>query len=233
MKAVFFDFDGTLTYKSPNIWKEIWKSCGYETGKQSYFASLFGRFMRQEITHQEWCDLTCAEFIKSDFNIATLCELADSINLIDGFDKILEELKNNDISLHIVSGNLVPVIKRVLGDKIKYFDSINGNDISFDDQGHITFIKGTNYDFEGKAKFIEEYKEKTNSYASELVFIGNGDNDEWVHLSGCKTICINPDDADFTNSTKCHISKENVTNLTEILAELNLQSSSLQDEFVK
>lgn len=217
MKAVFFDFDGTLTYKSPNIWKEIWKSCGYDTSKESYFAQLFKRFMRNEISHQQWCDLTCAEFIKAGFNKNILNQLADNIVTIDGFEETLLNLKQKNVSLYIVSGNLVPVIKRVLGQNVKYFDSIKGNEMLFDENGRLTYIKGTNYDFEGKARFINEYKEKTGISANELIFVGNGDNDEWAHLAGCKTICINPDNTDSADSTKWHKVIENVTNLTQLL----------------
>lgn len=92
----------------------------------------------------------------------------------------------------------------------------------FDDEGIISHIKGTNYDFEGKAKFIKEFKEKTHSQNGDLVFVGNGDNDEWAHLSGCKTICINPDNADYSNKTKWHICKDNVNNLTDILPLLDI-----------
>ncbi|MEG1500275.1 MAG: HAD-IB family phosphatase [Clostridia bacterium] len=222
MKAIFFDFDGTLTYKSPNIWKTIWKSCDYDTSADSYFADLLKRFMKKEITHQEWCDLTYVEFAKAKFNVLDLNLLADNVHLINGLKQTLKVLKENNVDIHIVSGNIVQVIARSLGTLTKYFSSINGNRISFDERGVISHIKGTTYDFEGKAKFINEYKEKTGLQSSELVFVGNGDNDEWAHLSGCKTICINPDETDSSNFVKWHLVKDNVTDITDILPLLSL-----------
>ena len=217
MKAVFFDFDGTLTYKSHNIWKSIWKNCGYDTDSTSYFASLFKKFMSKEITHQQWCDLTCDEFKKANFNFKALIGLARQIKLVEGLEETLKHLKENGYHLFIISGNIVSVIKEVLGDKQKYFDGIMANNLYFDNSGKIDYIKGTNYDFEGKAKFITEFKIATNSSAKELYFVGNGNNDEWAHLSGCNTICINPEETDFQNNTKWHKVIENVDNLTEIL----------------
>ncbi len=230
MKTIFFDFDGTLTQKSPNIWKAIWKSCNYDTSKESYFAELFCRFISGNITHQEWCDLTCEKFMQANFSKRMLNDLAANIKTIDGLDATLKTLKANGYSLHIISGNIKQVIEIVLGDKVRYFDTINANKMQFDENGKIVYIKGTNYDFEGKARFIEEFKEKTNSNAKDLIFVGNGDNDEWAHLSGCKTICINPDNADFSNKTKWHVCQPNVTNLTQILPLFDAQLESHHDE---
>ena len=230
MKAVFFDFDGTLTYKSPNIWKEIWKFCGYDTNKLSFFAKLYHDFMNGRITHQRWCDLTCLMFIAEGLQITDVELISKKLNPIEGLTETLQALKNNGYSLHIVSGSIDSVIRSVLGDNVKYFDSINANTFIYDEDGYLTYIQGTNYDFEGKAKFITEYKQLTNSNGKDLIFIGNGDNDEWAHLSGCKTICINPENTDSSNTSKWHKCLDNVSNLTDILplfGDIKLKGSEL------
>lgn len=221
MKTVIFDFDGTLTYKSPNIWQAIWKDLGYDTGKSSYYASLFTRFISGDIKHQEWCNLTCEAFKDRNMNKSQLEELAKDIKLIDNAEDVFKLLRDLGFSLHIVSGNIKTVISQVLGNKIKYFDTINANQFEFDNNGRLTYIEGTNYDFIGKANFINEYKEKTGTPAKDIIFVGNGDNDEWAHLSGCKTLCINPDDeTDENNITKWHNVLHNVTDLRQILPEI-------------
>lgn len=220
MNAVMFDFDGTLTYKSPNIWKAIWQNLGYDTGSGSYFSQLFIRFMTNDISHQKWCDLTCEAFRERNLKLEMLKPIISEIKLIEGAEETFKILKSSGISLHIVSGNFDMVMREVLGDKVKYFDSINGNKINFDSNGNVISIKGTNYDFEGKAMFINEYKEKTGTNATNICFVGNGDNDEWAHLSGCKTICINPENTDISDTTKWHSALQNVTNLQQVLPEL-------------
>ncbi len=217
MKAVFFDFDGTLTYKSKNIWKAIWQKLGYDTSKSSYFAQLFVDFMNKKITHQQWCDLTCSAFQEKGMNVNILNELVKEIKLIDGATELFEILKQNGFSLHVVSGNIIDVIEKVLGENVKYFDSINANDFYFDNENKLTYIKGTNYDFEGKAKFIEQYKETFGTPAKNLYFVGNGDNDEWAYLSGCHTICINPENAETSNKSKWHTTIDNVNDLRDVL----------------
>ena len=143
--------------------------------------------------------------------------IAKGIQLIDGLEETLVTLSQYGYNLHIVSGNILPVIKTVLGRRVDYFESINANNMLFDENGKLIKIKGTNYDFEGKAKLINEFKEKTNSKNDEIIFVGNGNNDEWAHLSGCKTICINPDETDFSDKTKWHLSLDSVSSLTEII----------------
>ncbi len=219
MKAIMFDFDGTLTIKSPNIWKAIWGNLGYETGKGSYFSMLFIMFLTKDITHQKWCDLTCEKFMEKGLHKDLVKSITKQIRLNDGATETFKTLKEMGYSLHIISGNFKSVIKEVLGENAKYFDSINANEFEYDKNGYVVGIKGTNYDFEGKAHFITEFKEKNNMPAKDICFVGNGDNDEWAHLSGCRTLCVNPENTDITNKTKWHHAIENVTNLTQILPE--------------
>lgn len=224
MKTIIFDFDGTLTYKSPNIWKSIWQTLGYDISSNSYFSYLFKQFITKKISHQEWCDLTCEEFTKQNMNEKILYNLSKQIKLINGANETFSFLKQNNFSLHIVSGNIKQVIQNVLGDNIKYFDSINANNLIFDNKSQLIKINGTNYDFKGKADFIEEYKKKTQTSAKDIIFVGNGGNDEWAYLSGCKTICINPDDTDATNKTMWHKVIYNISNLKDILKEIDVDN---------
>lgn len=217
MKAVFFDFDGTLTYKSPNIWKEIWRVLGFSLGKGSEHQTQLDEFLTKKITYQEWCDKTLAFYRQKGMSVEILDKITSNIKLMKGATETFKALNQKGYELHIISGNVVDVIQNVLGENIKYFSSINANDFIFDENNKLIYIQGTEYDCEGKAKFIEEYIKKTNSKPNELYFVGNGFNDEWAHLSGCNTICINPDETEHTNATKWHKVIENLTDLQEIL----------------
>lgn len=217
MKAVFFDFDGTLTYKSPNIWKSIWQELGYDTAAGSEYRRQLDAFFNGDITYQEWCDETLNCYKEKNMNLKILNKIGDRVKLIKGATETFKTLKEQGFTLHIVSGNVVDIIEKVLGENVKYFDSINANDFCFDANNKLTYIKGTNYDFEGKAKFIEVYKEKTGVSAKDLYFVGNGDNDVWAYQSGCNTICINPDNAEADNKNVWHTTIKNVDDLREIL----------------
>lgn len=223
MKTIFFDFDGTLTHKGQNVWKKIWETLGYDTGKDSYYRDLFQEFVDKKITHKQWCDLTCEAFAEKGMNRQILKDIAGNVKLLDGVLKTFIKLKHLGFQIFIVSGNIIEVIEDVLGGAANRVDAIMANVFVFDEKGMLTKIAGTSYDFEGKAKFIEEYRKKTNTNANDLYFVGNGGNDEWAYLAGCHTICINPDGANYEDSTKWHKVIENITDLSQILPLLDIE----------
>ena len=221
IKAIMFDFDGTLTTRGLNFWKKIWIELGYDlTDKTCEYYTQFEDYLSKKITYQEWCDQNTESFNNKNFNVDLITKLASTVELNNGFESFIKTLKNNNISLHIISGNFVEVIEQIIGENTKYFDSINANRLDLNPDGTLKCIIGTNYDFEGKAQFILEYKEKHNLKPEEICFVGNGDNDEYAHLSGCKTICINPDKTDGTNKTLWHTTLNDVTNLNQLLNEI-------------
>jgi len=62
----------------------------------------------------------------------------------------------------------------------------------------------------------------------DVCFVGNGDNDEWVYQTGCKTLCINPDGADFANKEKWSGCIEHTDNFEDILSFI--LDSSIENE---
>lgn len=218
IKAIMFDFDGTLTYKGTNTWKAIWIELGYDINdpKSNYYSQM-QMYFDNIINYQGWCDVTAQSFKNKHMHKSIMNNIINRIKLVDGLTEFLSTLKSKGISLNIVSGNFVDVIKQSLKDNVQYFDTINANELVYDNQGYLTHIKGTNYDYEGKAQFIKEYCTTHNIKPSEVCFVGNGDNDEWAHISGCKTICINPDNTNHTDTTKWHMSIPHLTNMTQLL----------------
>ncbi len=66
-KAIVFDFDGTLTLKmEPHLgnttWEKVWVRLGYDVKE---CARYFKAFRKNEITHEEWCEITAEYFKKS------------------------------------------------------------------------------------------------------------------------------------------------------------------------
>lgn len=200
MKAVIFDFDGTLTERCGNLWKRIWKELGHDIGPDSYYMSLFKRFMSGNITHKEWCELTLEKFCEKGFTKQKLDEITDDMSLMQGAEDLIKYLHDKGLELHIVSGNIISVIEKVLGSNNRYISAIKANEFLFDENGNITEIVGTKYDHEGKATYIKELCEKKGYKPSEVLFIGNSMNDEWVYRSGARTLCVNPDDTKSDNS---------------------------------
>lgn len=200
-KAVVFDFDGTLTIRGSNVWREIWRRLGYDVGENSYYRELFSSFMNKKITHKQWCDLTCKAFQDKNFNKQILDEIVADIRLTKGVSELFKKLHDDGIQINIVSGNILDIIKLVLKDEKKYINQIKANDFVFDDLGNLKSIVGTKYDYEGKAKYIDKLCKNLKITPNEVCFVGNSLNDEFVYLSGARTICINPHETKTDDST--------------------------------
>ena len=193
IKAIVFDFDGTLSkikngkVKSP--WELIWLKLGY---KISDCKKLYTRFFQNKITHKEWCKLTAQKFKSKNLTEQHLVEVSKEIELLEGVKEVLEQLKQRDIKLFLVSGSIMQLIKYIWGDDLDYyFDRYEANILRFKNN-KLVEIKGTDYDFEGKATFIKEvYKQLNLNSPKEILFVGNSDNDEHARKSGAQTLCIN------------------------------------------
>ena len=217
MKAVFFDFDGTLTYKSPNIWKSIWSNLGYEVGEGSEYKRQLNAYLNGDITYGEWTNQTLDKYKDKKMNLSLLNRLANIIKLIHGASETFKKLTDSGYSLHVLSGNITLAVKQVLGENLKYFTSINANNFLFDNNGNLTDIIPTEFDFEGKAEFIKKYIERHNCSAEDLYFVGNGINDEFAYTAGCTTICVNPYKEVDLNTTKWNYIIQDMQDLSEIL----------------
>lgn len=204
MKTVIFDFDGTL-HLCPTAWKAIWQKLGYSTYADSEFVKLFNAFMEGEVSHKEWCDLTAKAFRKKSLKKDVVDKIGANTILLKNVDTALKYLKENGYKVYILSGGIREVIQIALGDAAQYVDGIMASDLIYDKKGIFKSIQGTNYDYAGKANFVKEYIKTTNSDPEDITFVGDGDNDEWVHSSGCNTICINPKKhTDHENREKWH-----------------------------
>lgn len=222
MKAIFFDFDGTLTYTSLNFWKKLWATLGYSIKEGSYYKQLFNDAYAGKLTHQEWCDKICEKYIEAGMTREMLLDIANTIDLMDGFEELVTTLKQRGYLLFIVSGNIREVINHNLKKHIKLFDGIYANEFEFDTKGNLVKIVGTKYDNQGKAVLINKLSKELKINKKDIWFVGNGGNDEWVYETGCKTLLINPfDTKKHDDASVWHKQLSGVDNLTKLLDVLN------------
>lgn len=220
-KAVVFDFDGTLTMDKLNrtTWEDIWVSLGYDVDCCRHYHKEFNE---GKIDHTTWCQITEDYFKKRKLHRQVLDTIAKRIKLLPGVEEVLKYLYDNDIKIYIVSGSILHVIKTVLKQNYMYIDGIKANQFFFNTQGFLEKIIGTRYDFEGKSIFIQELATELHISTSNVVFIGNSLNDEYAHISGAVTLCINPKYTDSTNRAIWHHCIDSCSNLKEILPFINI-----------
>jgi 2,3-diketo-5-methylthio-1-phosphopentane phosphatase len=213
MKTIIFDFDGTLTKKNNEIWRNIWA----KLDALDIDDMLYTKFDNGEITYEQWSIEIEKEFIKRKLNKATLDELISKIELMDNLEETIKILKDKGYDLRILSGGINYVINNLLKDRAKYFSDIKCNNFSFDENGILTSIEDTDSDGEGKARYISSYIKQSNSKPEEIIFIGNGNNDRYVSASGCHTICLNPNGTNHEDTNIWHTYIDNTKNLKDIL----------------
>lgn len=195
-KAVFFDFDGTITHQSNiDTWKALYMKLGLDTGENSSYHQSYVDFINNKYDYAKWCDISANDYINAGLTLDLFNETVKDIKLYDDAMEVFETLANSGVGLYVISGNFIKAIEQTLGDCLKYFKGIAGNEIVFDKTGKMSGIISTKYDYEGKADFIIETMEKMGLSSEEVVFVGNGENDVFAHRSGAKTICINPTNA--------------------------------------
>lgn len=216
IRAVVFDFDGTLTNtKTRTTWEALWETLGYDVQE---CRNLHKQFDKGDISHQEWCDITAKKFIERSLTRQQVLSLAKRIKLIPGCKKTLQTLKDRNIKLYIVSGSIKEIIESVLGSTHSFFTEIKANDFIFDTQTSIlTQIIGTKYDFVGKANYIKSIAKRLSIATSDILFIGNSNNDMWAYRSGANTLCINPTLTNYHDNTIWHNAIVECNTLEEIL----------------
>lgn len=224
-KIVLFDFDGTLTKTNTNLtnhyttWEEIWLYLKYDVNE---CAEIHRKYNNFEITHREWCKITEDKFKAKNLSITDMDKIASRMQLIEGTKEVIEKLASHNIKMYLVSGSINYIIKKVLGELYRYFDTVKSNEFVFDDKGFLKSIIGTKYDFEGKKDFISQAIKKNQINAVEAFFVGNSLNDEWAHESGAQTLCVNPSMTNPNDPIQWAYSIRNMNNLNEIFKYLNI-----------
>ncbi len=198
-EAVVFDFDGTLTTtnKVRTTWESIWTMLGYSVDE---CINLHLKFSNGEITHEQWCLFTEEKFKAKHLHRDQLVPLIESTQLIQDIDKVFLELDRRGIQVYIVSGSIKYIIRRCLAGLVEYVSGgIDANTFDFDEDGYLSHIIGTAYDFEGKAARITNIATDMKIDPNQILFIGNSLNDEWAHTSGARTLAINPKNTNMFN----------------------------------
>ena len=214
-KVVVFEFDGTLTKSNAvkTTWESIWEILGYPIQDCK---DLHSRFDRHEITHDEWCELTEDRFKARKLHKSHLLQLVQKTELIDDIEQVFQMLEGNNIRICVVSGSIDVIIRKVLGNLCTYLHDIKSNLFDFDSNGYLEKIVGTKYDFEGKATYIKELSQELKIEPKSVLYVGNSWNDEFVHRSGARTLCINPRQTSFHDIVKWNDSIEECSSLSEI-----------------
>lgn len=217
-KAVIFDYDGTLTFGDyNNIYKSLYRVLGYATDRNSDYYQDYLNFINFKIDYAGWVKINEEDFKNGGLTKEIFDSVTENIKLIKGLEKTLKTLHEAGVKLYVLSGNFVYAIKKTLGKLADLFTEISANEIYFNEDGSLSNLVATKFDFDCKPKFIEKVKNELGVLPEEICFVGNGENDVFAYQSGAKTICLNPVDADEDDAEKWACVLKDVTNIEKIL----------------
>ena len=217
-KAVIFDYDGTLTFGDyNNIFKSLYRVLGYATDRNSAYYQDYVDFVNFKIDYKQWVQINEDDFKKGGLTKEIFDSVTENIKLIKGLEKTLKTLHESGVKLYILSGNFVYAIKKTLGKLADYFTEISANEVYFNDDGTLSHLVATEFDYDCKPKFIEKVINELGVLPEDICFVGNGENDKFAYKAGAKTICINPVDADEDDSEKWACVIKNEMNFEKVL----------------
>lgn len=190
-KAIVFDFDGTLTkpHRLANSWARVWDRINCNDIDDM----LYSQFRNGEISYSKWFQLCYDCFKEHGVNKTHFIEIANEIELVDFLEEYFQILNDNGVKIYILSGGVGNIIDIKISPIKKYITSVEADMFLMDENGYLNGAKLSESKIETKSHFVRCLMEKLGIGKDELVFIGNGANDEEVYTTGVKTICINPD----------------------------------------
>jgi len=212
-KLVCFDVDGTLIDNVEYSWQIFHEFFKIDQNKR---AKAKKAFYNGEISYLEWAKHDLNLWIekkakKQDFIEAI--KHAD-LKLMQGASETLNELKQRNFKLAIISGSLSVILEHFIPNYKELFDDVYLSWIDFDQQGNIKKINATSFDMEHKATALKQIAEKENLSLKECVFVGDHDNDLKIAEEAGLSIAFNAHSEELKKVVNIVIEKKD---LREIL----------------
>lgn len=184
-KVIIFDLDGTLISGIEYIYSHLWDyfDVPHDKHKQPVLD-----FLDKRITYEEWVkeDIRLLQDAGADRD--SMLKAFSGLTLVDGALETINELKDADKKLIVISGSIELTLRSVLPDYKELFDDVFINHYFFDDAGRITHALPTPYDMEHKAKGVIDMAKKYGCSTEECVFIGDAEND--IHAAAAAGFSI-------------------------------------------
>ncbi len=215
-KVVIFDFDGTLTISKSSTWGRIWEKIDALEEDQR----LMDMYFNNEIDYVTWVKLGYECIKEHNYTEQDLNELVANMKLIDNVEKVFKKFKENNIQIYILSGGLKIAIEKTLKSLKDYVKQIEATNFKFDENGKLNGFTVPHHNPENKFEFVSEVIAKEQVNPKEVLFVGNGKNDETVYQTGVNTLCLNPHKANYENKEIWHNTIK-TDNLEEILTYIS------------
>lgn len=202
-KLAAFDFDGTLLRGEDFdfSWEVVWGRLGFKQKIQQELRREYrlqtdknaARSVRVE-AYQRWCNRAVDHFRTRKLSRDQLREFCQPLSLTNNCREALIALRASGVVTAIISGGIDTFLEDSFPDFRDYFDFVFINELVFGDDGLLTGIRASEYDFQGKAEALDLISARIGSTPGEAVFVGDHFNDEAIMLRVDKAIAYPPKD---------------------------------------
>jgi phosphoserine phosphatase len=220
-QVVAFDLDGTLLRGDDfnYSWRLVWD---YLNLPPELHKTWMSKYLKGDWTYEMWCKKVCGMFITKGLTHDTFREILKPIELTKNFEIATKQLKDEKMTLGIISGSIdtflemkIPNYKEIFGHNIYI------NHFKFDEYGRLCGVVHTDYDFDGKAKALEEICQKVGCTIKEAIWVGEGFNDNTIVTKAGLSIAYPPHDTKGQICSKYAILCDDMQKVVEaILQEL-------------
>ncbi len=211
-RVIAFDLDGTLLRGIEFSWTVVWDYLKFPEPVRK--AGML-RYRRHETTYQEWCDWCWKNFRSRNLKRQQFPEIVKGITVTKNLREAIVTLKADGFITAIISGGMDVFLEELIPDADQLFDHIFVNKIKFDQEGIISGIDATPYDFEGKVNALELICAKHGYHISDAVFVGEGFNDEFVADKAGLTIAYPPTDQGFRTASAIEIEEDDLLKVVD------------------
>ena len=176
-RAVGFDVDGTLVKNIGYCWEVFHERFGVADHIRR---SLRRRYVEGQITYKQWGSKEIAIWRELGVRRADFVKVINSLRLSDGVVETLQTLRQTGHYLFVLSGTVRIILELLLPDYASLFDMVAVSDILFDAEGRpVDFEPGHPLRDvrENKLLELESLCESQKIALSEVVFVGDNDND--------------------------------------------------------
>lgn len=174
-RAVAFDLDGTLLRNIDYSWVTLWNHCGDDQLWRAYLKD----FRSGKISYEDWCKKAVAFFKSKGLSRGDIEDVARAnCRLTLGFDVGLAKLRSAGFKIAVVSGGVDTFLHALIPNFAECFDRVYINRLSYTGDGLLSGVEPTQYDFDGKARALEDFCEANGLDMSQLIYVGDTFNDD-------------------------------------------------------
>lgn len=174
-KLAVFDMDGTLIRGIVFSWVKLWELCG-DDGK--LWRSYLNQYQTGNLEYSEWCHIAVKYFREAGLSKDIIFEVArEQAYLVANLESGLLELKSLGFKTALVSGGVDIFMMSLIPNYRNLFDHNFINRLHFDGEDIVSTVTVTPYDFDGKAKAIENLCSDYGFDKEESIFVGDYFND--------------------------------------------------------